>query len=816
MAESPRSHISPGEMRAGMRGGDNDATNPSINWAQLAFSVARVKEIQYEEFKCTLVILTGESDIFEYTGVDLTLPGGGRRHFFGAIPERGDLCLVGWAARESSGTASVRTPIIVGWVPPAPWMGQEWLPFSRYSPGEGLDTPKERAVATGLAERVRFKLRHVGPGDVLATSSGGSDLVLDRSVLLTNRRGSELRLRDEDSAFVVRSIVEFHAQAGTRVYSGPVQREARLLPSELFSDGTYWDSPIPQVDAESNPVPSSSLGTSPFPIGFLTPGLIFLRGSPGTPKSAFEESVGTTLSNRIDPFDFLQWGTFVDNAGFRVESRTTPQVVYGGKALYRVGLLPGGDLPVTGTANAVASTFESDPTPESLSEYRVEVTHSTRGLLPVTEQTDGFDAERLPNQVPTAGNPLGGSTASPFVEWVLGSVVGNDAFSLTGRALYGVPLRPVVFDTGGGVSPGLVSGISSRMRDHAATLLKVTPAFGPGPASFVCFTKDARLKAYLAGPGVSGEVALRGDLQVASGGGIGITSGGGVAITAAPGPGNVGVSLTSAAGAVSIFGGGTIAGASAAADADPASTSGGFAPSVLVHGTSNVTLRSEGSLVLNSPRMALTNATQIDIRAESSLNLSSGQRASLNAQQVAISASGSMQVQVSGPNDSNPANGPSNVFQINATPATGNAGGTTDHYKMTYGDRLEEWSGPGDHTTSLLVGDFLFETALGQWKAKAGNNTLSIDSVDGHDMTLIAGDSSTTVSAGSSTVSAQTDATLRAVTGSVTISGTTGVKLVSPGAPDGGILCGNDLDPLTGIQYSALGLVPRLQTLSPT
>ena len=822
MAESPRSHVSPGEIRAGMRSGDAAATNPSINWAQLAFSVARVKEVQYEELKCTLVILTGEADIFEYTGVDLTLPGGGRRHFFGAIPERGDLCLVGWAARESSGTASVRTPIIVGWVPPSPWMGQEWLPFSRFGPGEGLDTPRERAIATGLAERVRFKLRHAGPGDVLATSSGGSDLVLDRSVLLSNRRGSELRLRDEDSAFIVRSVVEFHAQAGTRVYSGPVQREARLLPSELFSDGTYWDAPIPQVDAESNPVPASRLGVSPFPMGFLTPGLIFLRG-PGSTQSAFASSISETtgvtssvLSNRLDPFDFLQWGTFVDSAGFRIESRTSPQVVYGGKALYRVGLLPGGDLPVASAANAVAQVFESDPTPESLSEYRVEVTHSTRGLLPVTEQTDGFDAERLPNQAPTAGNPLGGSTASPFVEWVLGSVVGNDAFSLTGRALYGVPLRPAVFDTGGNVSPGLVSGIGSRMRDHAATLLKVTPAFGPGPASFVCFTKDARLKAYLAGPGVSGEVALRGDLQVASGGGIGITSGAGVAITAAPGPGNVGVSLTSAAGAVSIFGGGTIAGASAAADADPASTSGGFAPSVLVHGTGNITLRSEGSIVLNSPRMALTNATQIDIRAESSLNLSSGQRASLKAQQIAISASGAMQVQVSGPTDSNPSSGPSHVFQINSTPATGNAGGTTDHYKMTFGDRLEKWEGLGDHTTKLMVGDFLFETTQGKWKAKAGDNTLSIDSISGHDMTLSIGDSSTTVNAGSSTVSAQTNATLKAVTGSVTVSGVTGVKLVSPGAPDGGILCGNDLDPLTGIQYSALGLVPRLQTLSPT
>lgn len=814
MADSPRSHLSASDVKAGMRGGEVAASNPSTNWAQLAFSVARVKEVQYEELKCTLVILTGESDIFEYTGVDLTLPGGGRRHFFGAMPERGDLCLVGWAARESSGTASVKTPIIIGWVPPAPWMGHEWLPFSRFGPGEGMDTPKERAIATGLAERVRFKLRHIGPGDILASSSSGSDLVLDRSVLLTNRRGSELRLRDEDSAFIVRSIVEFHAQAGTRVYSGPVQREARMLPSALFSDGVYWDSPIPQIDLESKPVPASRFGPSPSAAGFLTPGQIFARDSGYTP-SDFEVETGTTLSNRLDPFDFLQWGTFVNTEGFRLEGRTTPNVVYGGKALYRVGVLPGGDLPVREVANAVASSFEENPVPESLSEYRIEVTHSSRGLLPVTEQTDGFDAERLPSQVPTAGNPLGGSN-SPFVEWVLGSVVGNDAFSLTGRDLYGIPLQPVVFDSGGSVSPGLASGINSRLRDHAATLLKVTPAFGPGPASFVCFTKDARLKAYLAGPGTSGEIALRGALQVASGGGIGITSGGGVAITAAPGPGNVGVSLTSAAGGVSIFGGGTIAGASAAADAAPSSASGGFAPSVLIHGTSNVTIKAEGQIVLNSPRMAITNATQLDLRAQSALSMSSGQRASLSAQQVALSASGSMQVQVSGPADANPANGASHSFQINATPATGNAGGATDSYTCTYGDRVEEFTIQGSHTTTLTVGNFVYETLQGRWTAKTGTNEMSLDSISGHDMTLAVGDSSTTVVVGSHSLNAQQNVSLRAITGSMTLAGTTGVKLVSPGAPNGGILCGSDLEPMTGIPYSALGLIPRLQTLSPT
>lgn len=814
--EALRGHLSTGELRAGLRGSEVDAGNPSLNWAELAFSVCRVKEIQYEELKCTLVALTGESDQYEYTGVDLTLPGGGRRHFFGAIPERGDLCLVGWAARESSGTASTRTPIIIGWVAPAPWMGQEWLPFSRYSPGEGMDTPRERSIATGLAERVRFKLRHSGPGDILASSSGGSDLVLNEEVLLTNRRGGEIRLRDADNAFLVRSVVEFHAQAGTRIYSGPVQREARLLPSAVFSDGIYWDSPIPQVDAESNPVAEEILPANPFPAGFLTPGQIFARGIPGATSSEFESDTGASISSRLDPFDFLQWGSFVNSNGFMLDGRTAPDIVYGGKALYRVGVLPGGDVPVVGTGNAVAPISDDEPTPDALSEYRVEVTHSSRGLLPVTEQTDGFDAERLPTQTPTDGNPLGGSAAAPYVEWVLGSVVGNDPYSLTGRPLYGLPLAPVIFSPDGSVSPGLNSGLGVRLRDHAATLLKVSPAFGPGPASFASFTKDARFKAYLAGPGNSGEISLRGSLLLDAGEGVGISAGAGFSVESAPGAANVGISLISAGGAVSIFGGGTISGSDAAADADPASTSGATAPSVLIHGTSNVTVRSDAQLILNSPRMAVTNATQIDMRAQSSLALASGQRASLSAQQISITASGSMQVQVSGPADSNPSSGPSNSFQINSTPATGSAGGETDKYEMTYGDRVEEWSLQGSHTTTLAIGDFLFETKLGKWRAKALENTLTLDSSSGLDTNLAVGDASATVSTGSFSVSAQQNVTIRSLTGSATIAGTLGVKLVSPGVPDGGILCGSDLDPLTGIAYSSLGLIPRLQTLSPT
>ena len=222
--------VSTSEIRRAA-GSNVTAGNPSTNWAALSISIARVKEVMYEDLKVTLVVLTGETDIFEYAGVDLTLPCGGRRHLFGALPERGDHCYVGWAIRESSGTASAKTPVILGWVPAAPWRGHEWIPYQPMEPGEGMDSVRDRSVASGSMERSRFKMRHLGPGNVLMASSQGAAVVLDEGVTITNRRANEIRLRDADQAVIVRSLQEFHAQAGVRTYSGMIQLEARLLPS---------------------------------------------------------------------------------------------------------------------------------------------------------------------------------------------------------------------------------------------------------------------------------------------------------------------------------------------------------------------------------------------------------------------------------------------------------------------------------------------------------------------------------------------------------------------------------------------------------
>ena len=807
-------NVSDGAIRLAMASGR--AANPSTNWASLAISVARVKEVMYEDLKCTLVVLTGEQDICEYTGVDLALANAGRRHFFGALPERGDLCHIGWAVRESTGTASARAPIILSWLPSAPWMGHEWIPYQPMEPGEGMDTVRDRSVASGSMERSRFKMRHLGPGNVFASSSQGADMVLDESVLLANRRGNEIRLRDQDQALIVRSLQQFHAAAGVRTYVGMVQREARLLPSTMWSDGVFWDQ-AKQTGAGQVPRTQADLAlTSPeYPRGFLTPGLIYRRPA-GSLQSNFEVARGTTVPAILDPFDFLQWGAYITPGGYRADASLPGGVsntIYGGKALYRIGLTDQGR--VDNAVSSIINGQDSVPT-KALTEYRVEVTHTSDGTLPVTEQTDGFDADRLPTRAPSDGDPLSGGS-QPFIEWVLGSPVGNDPFSYNGRGLYGLPLRPVVFTSTGDLSPAILSAVGFNLRDHAATLFRLTPpVVGPtsNGSTFVSYTKDGRLKAFIAGGPVSAEVATFGDLSLSVGGVLDLQLHGGIRFNGNAGPGNVGLNLGSATGAVVISGGGVMDTGSGARDAAPDAISGAATPSVLISGTQNVTMRSDGSVVINAPEVNISNAGTVNVNAQTMLSLRSGGRVSLTTQSLDQVISGREITNYGGPYEANPANGPTRSVTFSATPATGSVGGTTDRYQMVFGDRVEEFTLQGNHTTRMLaVGNLTYETRLGRWRAAAGPNSIEVDSISGVSETVGAGSHTTTVATGGITLTAQTDATLRAVTGRAVVQGTLGVTLKAPGAADGDILCGSDLDPLTGIPYSTF-LVPKRQRLS--
>ena len=797
--------ISSGQMREAARGDQVRAMNPSRNWGALGLSIARVRDVYYEEMKADLLIVSGEDDTYIHEGVDLTFPGSGKRHFFGSMPERGDFCIVGWAVQESIGIANSRVPIILTWIPPPTWMGYEWLMHQGYTPGEGMDTPQQRALLLGISERTRYKLRHIGPGNIVASSSQGSDLVLDEGVLLTNRRANEIRLRDQDQAFIVRSLQQFHAMAGARIYAGMVQREARLLPTTMFSDGIWWDAPLQMGDEE--PLGQDDLGVSAAPRNFLTPGQIFQR-SDASQQSDFADVQGNPLPSFIDPFRFLQWGAFITSEGNRSDS-PEPTAVYGGKALYRVGLIPGTPSIPTYIQNTVAGTSETNP--DALTEYRIEVTHTSKGILPVTEQTDGFDAERLP-QHDLSSEPSTYPSNTPFIEWVLGSVVGNDAFTVNGRGQYGIPLKPVIFLPNGTAAPALVSGMNSSIGDHAATLLKVRPPVGTRPPSFTSFTKAGNFKANIQGNAPW-------SIEVFTANGIKLQTGGALSISAASldlnigsGPG-LGVNIGSPQGATRIYGMGRATAATAGNEAAGGSTDNDNSPSVLIEGRYNVNLNGGTRIGIQAPTVDITNTTQVNIRAQTGIEMQSGDSITMHSNTHTVSIAGSASYQFSGPTGANPTNGPLRRTVFSGSLLTGHTGGDTDTYHMEFGDRVEEFV-IGNHITRITTrGDFTYSTELGDWNCRAAQNTTVLSGTSGANTTIVVGDAVTEVRAGSARLQASAEVNVKSLIGAVTVTGTTGVTLKSFGTATGAIMCGTDQDPLTGIQYRLLGLTPRGQQL---
>ena len=347
-------------------------------------SLARVVRVDAITHEITLRVFTGEDDEFQHTAVVNSYPAAGARHFMGALPEPDDVCVIAWMATEP------RTPVIVAWVPISLTAGMEWLPVQDFLPTEVDMNPKTQSQFEGIYSRRRHKMRAMATGDILMSSSSGSDILLDEGVLITNRRANEIRLRDQDQALICRSLQQFHAMAGVRQYSGMVQRDGRLLPARMISDGIAWAAGKQQDGGF--PIPSSLLGDSTVREGGLTPHAVFQRSDPSFP---FPDS-GQFFSENLDPYNFLQKGLLIGPDGFALEG-VTSDVEYGGKPIFRVSSELG---------NAVQGS-------KTLTEHRIEIDHSSDGRLPVTEQTDGFDADRLPSMA----NPQTLlQTNRPFVE----------------------------------------------------------------------------------------------------------------------------------------------------------------------------------------------------------------------------------------------------------------------------------------------------------------------------------------------------------------------------------------------------------------
>ena len=764
--------------------------DPSTGPAAYALSMARVTRVDYVRHELGMQIVTGERDMFEWTATN-TYPAAGARHFIGAMPEPGDICIVGWMATES------KYPMVLTWLPKGVGTGTEWLPVQPFLPTEVDINPQTQTHFEGIYGRYRHKMPSMRPGCICLSSSQGADIHLDENVLLINRRANEIKLRDADQAIVFRSLQQFHAMGGARIYGGMVQRDATYLPQRMFSDGTNWTAGV-QQDENGDPLTPAQLGASPTPTNALTPHSVFMRSDVSLP---FSDS-GIGLEANADPYSFLQRGLFIGADGYALNpTRSVSDAEYAGKPIFRVSIDPNPENTAPPTNGVVGEeATESD----TLTEYRIEMDHTWDGRLPVTEQTDGFDADRIPSDSVQSGAT---SNAGPFLTWVVGSVVGNDAFTRQGRELYGLPLAPVIFE-GDRIQARLESGIGVPLEEHAASLFQITPPLeDPSrlPSTFIATTKGGSVRGFIGGPQNENsiELALNGGMRIQSNGPMVFDAPNTVMKFRNADPtNNFAAVVTSDTGAMLIRGNAPTTQGSFSARTPSSDLQENNLPSVLIESPSGNTHIKSGRFtkITGANGIQLVDTNEVLMSAKQNVNTFTDQWL-LQCNVVSKTVQGKEVNAYSGPKNFLPTNAPLRETKFIATPLTGHAGGNTDEYTMLFGDRKETIV-IGSHSTTVVVGNLTYRTVIGTATMQAGLSQIVADTTSGVRVTVPAGTLSMT-STLATTVSALASVTVRAV-GQAKLSGLI-TTLGGAGTP-GRIISSADRDPLTNLPFSFFGM----------
>ncbi len=736
--------------------------------------------------------------------VPITFPGAGARHFFGAMPEVGDMCLMGQQPAESGRS---KRPVILGWYVPSTQAGYDWLNVRSHGPDELSLTPKQKQALDGIAVERRHKLRQMEAGNIIASSSQGADLMLTESATLANRGGNECILRDQDQALVVRTLQQFHAGAGFRTYSGMVQRDANLLPTEIIKDSVDWTSDR-QVDEAREPLNPSDLDEEA-DAGDLTLNPVF-------------ESLITDSST--NPIDILRRGLFIDASGnLLVNPAGDGASVYGGKKMVRV-------------ASDLSGDAASTPGQETFSEYRIEVAHTSTGVLPVTEQTDGIDIDRLllspstTDPSATGGNQAGTSDPNllypnaSMVEFVLGTAVGNDyAFK---PDEYGLPLVAKV-TTESGERQTVIRAYdpeSDTLQDQLAFLLRSRDPEDPSKESFIALSKGGAWLSSFQGQGskVAQESLRTGKVSFygtdADGHSRILKADGAVSINALAGRStdNVGVEIKSNTGAVSIYGGGPDSAGAADGSQNPNSPSNSKM-ALKLESANGAKLQAAEQIKVAAPEINLTENKVTNISASSAFNVNAGDAISMSSKALGMTINGAAEYVFGGPLNGLATNGASRSTSFTANPVTGALGGVVDDIKVVFG-RVKEVINVGRHDVNVNVGGFDVRT-MSPTIPQFGPGT-GVSVVTG--VPLLDNGIKAIPFLSTAVFSNVGSASLTATKGPVSITGTAGtfitslsktqisapyVNVIAPLSPFGGVLTDGCLDSLTGRPFLLSGTI---------
>lgn len=353
--------------------------------------LTRVDEVH---MKADVRIITGGAT--DQPEVDLTQAMSGPRSFWGGIPEVNSLVLIGY--RPLPGKSP--KPCILGYLPASVMSGVKFDPFATNDP-TSIAASDQALYSQLFNPTYRSKRMKLLPGDVGGMSSGGSELKLDKNIMMVNRGGDLIELRDAERLLITQAINQFHSSSGVKHNFGPIRRGAMYLPMDIFQ-GNDTTKPLIEAPGGDNPL-------NPNPI------------SPQIQEHYFGQSVLSSLGpgNPGDPTKYCS-STGVVNAYFNNFGEFPPVTYSNARKVF---------FPST----IVNANPENPSTPGDIYvEHRIEIKHTTDAVQEVLDEIDGFNVDII--------------QPGTFIEHVMGTVVGNDPNSSDGMSSYGRVLKPVVFD----------------------------------------------------------------------------------------------------------------------------------------------------------------------------------------------------------------------------------------------------------------------------------------------------------------------------------------------------------------------------------
>ena len=234
--------------------------------------ITRVDEIH---MKADVHMING-SDRYE---LDLTQAMAGPRSFWGGVPEVNSVVVLGYRAKHKK----LKDAMILGYLPTATVPGLRFDPMSTDNP-TNISADEQELYNTLYSPTARVKRLKMRPGDVGGMAADGAEIRFDRSILMMNRAGDLIELRDAERLLITQAINTFHSSSGVKTQYGPVRRTAFYLPADIFQ-GQDITKPLLEAPGGDNPALPNSISPT-LPVHYFGQSVLELLGpgNPGDPQ----------------------------------------------------------------------------------------------------------------------------------------------------------------------------------------------------------------------------------------------------------------------------------------------------------------------------------------------------------------------------------------------------------------------------------------------------------------------------------------------------------------------------------------------------